>query len=144
MIITKPKAGTILSIIVFSVPMLIMGIYGFSYLLNVPKWYHYAMAIVGTPVGAGLLLRQLVSYKTIIFGKKKLIIKYLVKRSSQNYSLKDIAHWKESTVKTGSGTYKETEIKLTDKITITISMQEYSNYSKVLTYLKKNYPKKSI
>lgn len=124
--------------------MLGMGIYGFSKLLNAPQWYDYAMAVVGTPVGAGLILRQLVSYKTIVFGKKKLIVKYLVKRNTQNYTLQDMEYWKESIVKTGAGTYKETELKLTSKVKLTISQQEYSNYNNVMTYLRKNYFKKSI
>jgi len=144
MITSKPKASTLLSITLFSVPMLGMGVYGFSYLLENPEWYHYAMAVIGTPVGAGLLLRQLVSYKTITVGKKKLILNYLVKGKATSYLLKDIDYWKESIVKTASGTYKETEIKLTEKIKLTISKQEYSNYDKVVSYLRKNYLKKGV
>ncbi|MDH5366612.1 MAG: hypothetical protein OEW67_06465 [Cyclobacteriaceae bacterium] len=144
MITSKPKTSTILSITIFSIPLLIMGIYGFSYLLENPEWYHYAMAVVGTPIGTGLLLRQLVSYKTITIGKKKIILNYLMKGKPTSYLLKDLDYWKENIVKTASGTYKETEIKLTEKIKLTISKQEYSNYDKVVNYLRKNYSKKSL
>lgn len=142
MIISQPKFGTLLSIAVFSIPMLTMGIYGFSYLLDAPEWYHYAMAVVGTPIGAGLLIRQLVSYKTITIGKKKLSIKYLLRFRPIVYGFNEIEKWKEEIVKTGSGTYKEIDLYANQRSIFKISKQEYSHYDKVANYLKKNYPKK--
>lgn len=144
MIISKPKFGTLFSIIIFSVPLLVVGILGFSRLLDSPEWYHYAMAIVGTPIGAGLLLRQLVSYKTITVGKKKLSIKYLLRLKPTVYGLNEIDHWKEEVVKTGTGTYKEIDIHWGKRSILKVSVQEYSHYDKIANYFKKNYPKKIL
>lgn len=124
--------------------MLAMGIIGFSYLLDNPEWYHYAMAVVGTPIGAGLLVRQLVSFKTITVGKKKLSINYLLKTKPIVYGLNEIDLWKEEVVKTGTGTYKEIDIYWDKRSVLKVSMQEYSNYDKLAKYLKKNYPKKAF
>ena len=124
--------------------MLVVGILGFSRLLDNPEWYHYAMAVVGTPVGAGLLFRQLVSYKTITIGKKKITVKFLLRTKSTSYGLNQIDQWKEEVVKTGTGTYKEIDIHWEKRSILKVSKQEYSNYDKMANYLKKNYPKKML
>ena len=140
---SRPKTSTLFSIAIFSVPLLIVGIIGFNRLLDNPEWYHYAMAVIGTPIGAGLIVRQIVSYKSITVGKKKITINHLLRLKAISYPIADIEYWKEEIVKTGAGTYKETEIKM-GKISLKISKQEYSNYDKVVTYLKKNCSRKYI
>ena len=107
-------------------------------MLEDPQLCHYVFAIIGTPIGLGLIVRQIVSFKTITFGKKKITIDFLLKRKDIVFSVKEVITWKEEVIKTMSGTYKETEIQLPRNIVLKISKQEYTNYDKAFNYLTKH------
>lgn len=138
MIVAKPKNSTIFSILTFSIPVLAVGVYGLIEITGSSQWYHYALAIVCIPIALGLIARQILGYKTLSFGKQKLTIRYKFRSKSITHNLKDLKAWRENLVKTPSGTFKEINLLFENNQRIDFSMQEYSNYDKVETYLRKN------
>jgi len=122
--------------------MVVIGAYGILELTASPEWYHYVMAIICTPLALGLIMRQVIGYKTISLGKQKLIISYKFRGKTISYNLKELSAWRENVVKTPSGTFKELNLLFRDDKRIDFSMQEYSHYDKVISYLRKNNSKK--
>jgi hypothetical protein len=142
MIISKPKPGTIFSIMMFAIPLLALAIYGF-YILKTgsTSWYHHLFMFGLGPLALGLILRQVFGYKTVSLGKDKLTISYLLKRSKVVYPLKQLERWSETTIKTPSGNYKQLEM-LFGKQKVVLSMQEHTEYHPIVKYLKKKYSRK--
>lgn len=58
------------------------------------------------------------------------------------HNLKELNAWRENIIKTPSGTFKELNLMFGNNERIDFSMQEYSNYDKVVSYLRKNCPNK--
>ncbi len=143
MIISKPKPGTIFSIVLFALPLLAVAIYGF-YILKTGQtsWYHYLYMIGFGPVALGLILRQIFGYKTISIGKDKLTISFLLKRTKIIHSLKHLKQWSETSIKTPSGNYKQLEVIFENQGKVVMSMQEHTEYHQVIKYLKKKHARK--
>jgi hypothetical protein len=138
MILVKPKSSTLWSLGLFIIICLAGGIYGLVHLFNDvhAAWYNYVLAVVLLPVGAGLLLRMLWSYKNIRIGKGKVDVYYPIRRKKVSFKLKDINYWTEETIKTASGTYRELRIIHTGKRKLDISMQEHTRYTETVQYFK--------
>jgi hypothetical protein len=145
MIVVKPKPGTIFSIMMFSLPLLALAIYGF-YILKTdqPLWYHYLYMLGFGPISLGLIFRQIFGYRTITLGKDKLIISYLLKRGKIIHSLKQLKQWNETAIKTPSGNYKQVELIFETNYKVALSMQEHTEYHQVVKFLKKKHSKKMM
>lgn len=139
MIVVKPKVNTLFSLGIFILICLAVAIYNF-YLISIsetPKWYHYLLVIVPAPIGLGLLFRMLFSYKIVKVGKLKIEILFPVRASKKSYTLRQIKYWKEESVKTANGVFKELEVRFTDNKNLKISLQEYQAYNEMIQYLNK-------
>ncbi len=146
MILVKPKSSTLASIGLFILISLAGGIYGLFGLINDvhAPWYKYVLAIVLLPLGLAVLIRMLWSYKTIRIGKGKIHVHYPVRMKHTEFVIREIIFWKEETIKTASGTYRELQIKHSVNQTLDISMQEHSKYKETLKYLKSKCANKQI
>jgi hypothetical protein len=122
------------------------GIYGLFGLINDvhAAWYKYVLAILFLPLGTAILIRTLWSYKRISIGKGKIHVHYPVRMRHTEFSVKEIISWKEESIKTASGTYRELQIKHSTHKTLDISMQEHSRYKETLKYLKSKCAGKQI
>lgn len=143
MIIAKPKTGTLFSLGVFISFCLGIAIYILLIILDQSaQWYHYLIVLIVGPLALGLLARTILGYKMIAVGKERITIKHPVRFSERQYLLKDIAHWTEQQVKTGTGTFKELTIFFQDGKNLNMSFQEHSNYQETVKYLRKKCSKK--
>ncbi len=121
-----------------------MGGYGGKVILNspTPEWYHYALLILFSPLGLGLLFRMIFKYKIVSMGKGSIEINFPSQFSKRTYKLSNILTWSETAIKTAGGKYKELELIFDDKKKLNLSMQEHSNYPQAINYLKKKASKK--
>lgn len=144
MIVVKPKISTQFSLGVFIAASLSLGGYAGNivFINKNPDWYHYMLLIIFAPIGLGLLMRMIFKYKIIQIGKGSINIKLPTRFINVSYDLNDIKHWRETAIKTAGGKYKELEILFDDQKRLHLSMQEHSDYNKVVTYLKKKVSKK--
>ena len=138
MIFVKPKASTLWSIGLFILICFIGGIYGLSHLFSDvhAAWYNYVLAVVLLPLGLGLLLRMLWNYKHIYIGKSKVEVHYPLRGKKQSFKLNEIENWREESIKTASGTYRELQIIYGNHKKLDISMQEHTKYKETLVYFR--------
>lgn len=139
MIVAKPKISTLFSLGIFILFCMIASGYAIGHILSGKTilWYHYTLAIIFFPIGMGLLLRMLLGYRVIRVGKEKFEVHFPSRFKKRIYKLKDISAWKETAVKTVSGTFKEVEVRFADNKKITVSIQEHTDYKPLLKYLQK-------
>ena len=138
MIVAKPRTSTLISLGMFIALCMAGGIFGLLRLLGDvhAAWYHYALAIILLPLGTGILIRTLWNYKVIEAGKGRIHVNYPLRGRSVQFNLKEVTAWKEETIKTGSGTYRELQVTYGNGHKLDISMQEHSNYKDILAYFK--------
>ncbi len=146
MIVAKPKISTLFSLGVFILFCMIASGYAIGHMLSGKTilWYHYSLAIIFFPIGLGLLFRMLLGYRIIRVGKEKIEVHFPSKFTTRTYKLKDISQWKETAVKTVSGTFKEVEVLFNDRKKITVSIQEHTDYKPLLKYLQKKCAKLKV
>lgn len=145
MIVVKPKNSTLFSLGVFITFSLVAAGYGMqAYFKDQAVWYHYVGLFVFGPLGLGLLMRTLLKYSIYNIGKGSIAVRTPVRFSNRQYKLSQISYWRETSVKTAGGNFKEVEIKFDNKKSISLSMQEHSNYPQLINYLKKKAPKKMV
>lgn len=144
MIVVKPKIGTLFSLGVFVAASLSLGGYAahVTFIEKSPEWYHYILLFIFAPIGLGLFFRMIFKYKIVRIGKGIITIMIPTRFLEKSYQLDDIKHWKETSIKTAGGNYKELEILFDDQKRLNLSMQEHGEYGKVIIYLKKKVAKK--
>ena len=123
-----------------------IAILNFNILIKNPDapWYTYALFLVPGPLAVGLTFRMLFNYKILYFGKNQIQVRYPVRFSAQRYMLKDLASWKEEKVKTMGNHYKELALRFSNGKGAKLSLQEHTDYHKVVKYLERKCPKKRL
>ena len=123
-----------------------IAILNFNVLIRNPEapWYNYALFLVPGPLAVGLTFRMLLNYKILYFGKNQIQIRYPVRLSDQRYMLKDLTSWKEEKVKTMGNHYKELALRFSNGKSAKLSLQEHTDYHKVVKYLERKCPKKRL
>jgi len=146
MIVAKPKISTLFSLSIFILLCFLVSGYAIGYMLSGKsiEWYHYTLAIIFFPIGLGLLFRMLLGYRVVRVGKEKFEVHFPSRFTTRTYKLKDISQWKETAVKTVSGTFKEVEILFNDRKKITVSIQEHTDYKPLIKYLQKKCAKLKV
>lgn len=144
MITTKPKVSTLFSMGIFIAVALSISAYCAYLMFDSGRiiWYQFLAAIILGPLALGLLAKVIFGYKIVSIGKERIDIKFPTKFTNKAYTLKDVDFWKEEEVKTGTGTYKELEVRFHSGGKLNLSYQEHTNYSAVIKYLKKKCAKK--
>lgn len=144
MIVAKPKIGTLFSLGVVIFLSLGFASYTAYQMVHADAiaWYQYLIVLLLFPLGLGLAAKVILGYKVIELGKGRIDIRFPVRLKRKSHKIKEIDHWKETTVKTATGTYKEVEITFADKTKLTLSYQEHTEYPKVIQYLKKKCARK--
>jgi hypothetical protein len=144
LITSRPQTTSLLSFILF------LAIAYTVIFLNVlailsdprPQWLNYVIVTALTPMALFITYKVVFRYKIISMGNDEIKLRYPLFRLNRSYKLKEVAHWKESFVKTGKrATYKELEILFSDKRKITMAFKEYTEYEKMVAYLERKIPK---
>ena len=106
-------------------------------------WYRVLIIGLLLPICIYLFYRIFFQYKKISIGNNKFRIDYSLRGINRVYELKQIESWKEEVVKTGKNSqYRELIIKFNNGKTLTMGMQEYTEYKKILEYLIQKVGKK--
>ncbi|MFZ1806319.1 MAG: hypothetical protein WAU36_03800 [Cyclobacteriaceae bacterium] len=145
MTVSKPLNGTLFSFGLFIViSFVLVGMSLIEFISDQePAWYTYLVLIILTPLSLFLTYRIFINYKVIELGKEKIVVKYPVKTTKKHYPLDRVTYWRESIVKTGkNSTFKELKIVFDDQFKLNLGLREYSNYSKVQSYLTKKLSQK--
>ncbi len=143
MINSKPKTSTLFSLGAFILLCLTITGYQSTYLLSgSAQWYHYLFMIVFGIPGIILLLRVLISYKTILIKKESITIKYPFIMKKKYFKLKDIEAWCQTEISTNNTTFRHLEIKALKGSPIKISNKENTEYERIATYLRRKAGKK--
>jgi hypothetical protein len=146
LIVSKPRTSTLLSFSLFlliTLVVLIMNAY--SIISKQAAWYNYVIAAALIPIGLIVLYRIFIRYKVIRMGNNQVILSFPVLRRRYQYPLQEIVSWKESVVKTGkSSVYKELEVRFADARKLSIGLNEYSEYNRMVQYLNQKAPKKKL
>jgi hypothetical protein len=138
MIVSKPKAGSLFSLGIFSIGGIIVGGLSFRIVLSgvsVP-WYHYLASLTLFPLALVLFVRIFWAYKIVKIGKEKIFIRFPFRFQTLSVALKEIKQWKEIRVKSKTGNYREIEV-LSNSKKISLNNQEHTKYEEVLNYLEK-------
>jgi len=146
LIVSKPRTGTLLSFSLFLLITLVVFIMNaYSIISKQAAWYNYVIAAALIPIGLIVLYRIFIRYKVIRMGNNQVILSFPVLRRSYQYPLQEIVSWKESIVKTGkSSVYKELEVRFADTRKLSIGLNEYSEYNRIVQYLNQKAPKKKL
>lgn len=142
MIVSKPKSTALVSLGIFITICFAIGSYALRAILNgVGMWYHYVAAALFLSVAAILLLRQLLTYKTITLGENLVKVNYPFRWQKKSFKISDIMGWKEVIIKTKNDPFKQLEVKF-DGFLLKMSIQENTHYEEFKKYLKKRASKK--
>ena len=135
MITSRPKSSALFSLGIFVLACFSVGGYNLSAILDDRGWWlNYLLSALLLTLGLAILMRQLWSYKIVRIDKSKLFIKYTLRFSQKALTLKEISYWEETIIKTGNGQFKQVEM-VFDHEKVQLTMQENTNYSRILTYL---------
>ncbi|MFA0962678.1 hypothetical protein AB9P05_12825 [Roseivirga sp. BDSF3-8] len=145
MTVSRPKPSTLFALGVFILLTLTAAIY-----LAIPlitghsmETWRLLLVLLLAPTGLGLLTRVVFSYKKVEVRKDRFVVTHPF-RPGGNWQEKyrEVDFWKEETVKTGGTQYKELLAVFISGKKLRVSMQEYTEYAKVVRALERHAGKK--
>ena len=147
MIVAKPNPQMLFSFGFFALASAAIiywnaSIYFFS---SNPRWYNFGILLLLAPILGYVLYRLLFQLKRIELGNNTFVVHYLFYNKKKSYTVAEIESWKEHKVKVGkNSTYRELEIIFKSTKKISLGKKEYTEYDKVLGYLKRKVGRKEI
>ncbi len=146
MIECKPKAGTYLSIAVFEV--LAGGLATFIY-FQLPamgswKWLGRMLVPVLIGIMLAILIKVVWSLKVVRVAKERFEVYFPVRRKRVVYAGKNLSRWKEESIKTAGGVYKELTLMFDNGKRISVSQQEHTDYQQLKKYLGQKFSKAKV
>jgi len=142
MIVSRPKVRALFSIGVFLIISFSLGLVNLRYIIAGDyKWYNLLIVLLFLPLALVILIRQLASFKiiTIDNGTFKVTHPFIIRGYS--FKISQIISWNETIINTKNGEFKELFI-LSTSYKLKLTIQENSNYAKVIAYLRKKIPGK--
>lgn len=146
MLVSKPNLKTLFSLLTFLA--VDFGLLAYLYFepLQQPKapfYLHLLMGILGL-VALIITWKIIGAYKILSIQKKKIKVHYPLRAGGFESNLNDLINWQETVIKTNNTHFKELKMKFTANKEVKISLQENTNYDKVVNFLKRNAPKKEL
>ena len=144
MIVSKPKTNTLLSLGVFlAIAFSLVGVtLQWAVKGGEMVWYHYLVLGIFGPVGLAVLAKTALGYKVVSIGKGMAEVHYPIRFARKRYDFKNLAYWKEITIKTASGPFNQLEICFEGEKYVKLGKQENTAYLEVANYMRKKHPKK--
>ena len=143
MIVCKPKINTYFSIAVFEV--VAGGLLGLIYyqLPNMGQWKWLGRLLLPILIGImlAILIKVIWSLKNVKVAKERFEIFFPIRRKKLTYTGKNLQKWKEETIKTAGGVYKEVTLIFDDGRKISVSQQEHTDYAQLLKYMHQKFSK---
>jgi len=143
MIVSKPKPTALIALGIFIIICFGIGGYALNNVLNnTAGWFGYAISVIMLTLGVILLIRQLLSYKTVQIGDL-VRVSYPFRFHKKELKLKELVSWKQTIITTRNDPFKQLALTFQHFI-LKLSVQENTNYERIYKYLKKRAGKKEI
>ena len=139
MIVSKPKASTLLSISLFLFIAYGVGIWSIWLIPDTSFWW-YLIPVIFVLIAIAITLKVVVGYRRLVLDRESWKVKKLIGKDFE-FTTKDIIQWKVTEIKTGGGLFKELQID-TAKGVVKVSLQEHTEYIKIYHKVKTRCPKK--
>ena len=143
MIISKPRSNALFAIGLFLLLSYSLGLVNLNILMmGGSHWYNYAIVVLLLPLATAILIKQLVGYKVVMLKNQTFKVKRPFILKSHAFKTKDIQSWRETIIKTKNGNFRELTIATEKWRPLKLTLQENSNYQRIMDYLNKKIPKK--
>ncbi len=142
MIQSKPKKSTLLSLSLFLILAYGVGIWTALTLPSSPA-YWYLIPIFCLITAVVITLKVLWGFQTILIQGDQWKVKNLI-RADSAFTGQDIEWWKETEIKTAGGPFRELHIHTKGGVNLKVSLQEHTEYPKIIKMVRSKYPKKQI
>ena len=142
MIISKPKASALFSLIVFLI--IVFSLFGLAFYKIQFGQYHWGWMVTlysSGPIGIVVLIRTLTGIKIFEIGKGNFRIRHPFRLKNIAFKTDDIQSWEHDKIKTYGGMYEELRWTLKNGKRYSISKQENTEFDKVIRYMKSKHPK---
>lgn len=144
MLVSKPNSKTLSSLVTFL--LLNFGLLFYLIYINIEAeiipFYQKLLIIILALVGLSIFVKIIVAYKIVTIDKQKIQVKHPLRLGQFKTNLKALIFWQETVIKTNKTLFKEIKMHFELNKTIKITLQENTNYDKVLSFLMRNAPKK--
>ena len=146
MLVSKPNIKTLFSLLTFLTVDFGLLIYLYLKPLQQPDapFYLQLLVVILGLVALIIVWKIIGAYKILSIQKKKIKVHYPFKTGSFESHLNDLINWQETVIKTNNTHFKELKIRFEAKKVVKISLQENTNYDKVIAFLKRNAPNKEL
>lgn len=146
MILSKPRSQTLISFTLFLLlTFVVFGLNVTAIVRGTYAWYNLVIAGILLPLGLFVLYRIFIRYKIIRAGDNRIEVVYPVLKNTHTFTIKQIANWRESVVKTGKNSvFKELEIVFDNRFRIAVGQKEHTEYEKLVQYLQRKVPGKKV
>ncbi len=143
MIVCKPKINTYFSIAVFEIIAGSLFALIYFQLPNMGQWKWLGRLLLPILIGImlAILIKVIWSLKNVKVAKERFEVFFPIRRKKLTYSGKNLKGWKEETIKTAGGVYKEVTLAFDDGKKISVSQQEHTDYVQLLKYMNQKFSK---
>lgn len=142
MILSKPKRSTLFSLSIFLILAYGIGIWTALALPSSPAYWKL-IPILCLVTAVAVNLKVLWGYHTIQVKGEQWKVKNLI-RADKSFTSSEIEWWKETEIKTAGGPFRELHIHTKNGVDLKISLQEHTEYQKIIKQVRRKYPKKQI
>lgn len=142
MIKSKPKRVTIFSLSLFLILAYGTGIWSWFRIPSSPAIW-YVLPFVCLSIAIAVSVKLLLGYRVLVINGNHWQVNRLVGRDIE-FNGNQIEWWREIEIKTTGDMYKQLHIHAGNGKNVKVSLQEHSEYQKVLKWLKTKYLKQQI
>jgi hypothetical protein len=142
MIQSKPKTTTIFSLSLFLLIAYGVGIWSWFSIPGDPGWW-ISLPIVCLAVALLVTVKILLGYRVLSVNGDRWQVSKLISRDLR-FTGKDIEWWREIAIKTAGGQYKQLHIHAGKGVDVKVSLQEHTEYQKILKILKTKHRHKEL
>ena len=105
------------------------------------KWLGRLLLPILIGIMLAILIKVIWSLKNVKVAKERFEIFFPIRRKKLTYTGKNLQKWKEETIKTAGGVYKEVTLTFDDGRKISVSQQEHTDYAQLLKYMHQKFSK---
>ncbi|MFP4091809.1 MAG: hypothetical protein ACLFUB_03290 [Cyclobacteriaceae bacterium] len=144
MIVSKPKTNTFFALGMFLLLIYAASIYLLYDILSVeePSLWLIILFVLLLVIALVVSFKFLNSYQTVRLEKNRIEVRRVFGLSKSRLYFKELQFWKEETVKTSNGVFKQISAVFGNNKKFRLANQENDNYEKIAAHFRKNYAKK--
>ncbi len=105
---------------------------------------HWVLLVAVASIALAISVKYIGGYKIVELAKDRIKVNYPFRFKKVTYTVKGIANWQETEIKTKSGLYKQVAIRFESGKSLQLSDQENTNYTKVKGYLLQKCKRKEV